>query len=133
MRSQHNAALSTGLAVAALGFAGCGGSSSSSSSSTHNTAATSMTTSSTAGAVQPKTAGSGNPTPAVLRVGQRCSASRQRTYAAHGLLCVQGRLHKVKIVHRPAGGSTHTSTGGSSGGAGIGGSSSSSGGAPVGQ
>lgn len=132
MRSQHRAALSTGLAVAVLGVAGCGGSSSSSSSSTHSTAAATMTTTAASGTVQPKTAGSVKPTTAVLRVGQPCTSSRQHTYVAHGLLCVHGRLQEVKIIHTPSGGSTHTSTSGSSGGAGIGGSGTGSGGAPVG-
>jgi hypothetical protein len=122
---KRQSALSVGLAVLALGAAGCGGSSSSTSSG----ASSASTPSTTTGALQPKTAVSPKPTRVILRVGQTCTTARQRTYLAHGLLCVNGRLHKVKRVHTTSGGSGHTSTGGSSGGAGI--PAPSSGGAPV--
>jgi hypothetical protein len=131
MRSPRRSALSLCLAIVALCAAGCGGSSSSSSTQSTSTAA-SMTTTSASGTVQPKTAVPPTPALARLRVGTLCTASHQRTYAAHGLTCVHGRLHRVRPVHTTSGGSTHTSTSGSSGGAGIGGSGSSSGGAPVG-
>jgi hypothetical protein len=132
MKRRHRIGLIACIAaLGALCAAGCGGSSSSSSSAQSTTAA--APTTSASGTVQPKTAGSPKPTPATLRAGQLCTSSRQRTYVAHGLSCVHGRLNKIKPSHTTSGGSTHTSTGGSSGGAGIGGSGTGSGGAPVGQ
>jgi hypothetical protein len=118
-------ALSAGLVLLVLAAAGCGSSSSSSSSASATSTATSSApspaaTSTTSTGVQPKVSGSASPRVS-LRTGQSCSIAKRRTYTAHGLSCVHGRLRKVAPSHKATG---------SSGGAGIG-SGSSSGGAPV--